>query len=228
MQFDNTTIGKATIIDQHPAYDFVYDVDVPVRLIVQASGHDGEGAARLLGVEVGCRRFRAYGDSIDVKFFDHDDFYYPAMNRVGASLEAIAAAVIAGWLGDVLALSWEYGHEIDDKVDIPFAQACTGGRWHTAPEVVDDDPEPKPVNLPASGSGTVIPETPETLEVFEYYGEPVVDLAEYGDKVLPNGWRFVLENNCYTGWSLGEGNGIRYARVESIVIDEDEEEGFRW
>ena len=39
-----------------------------------------------------------------------------------------------------------------------------------------------------------------------------VDLQEDADR-LPEGWHFVLRDNCYTGWSGGDGS-IQYAEIE--------------
>lgn len=149
MQFDTVNIGKATIVSQSEVYDFTYDIDVPVRLVVQACGREGEGIAKLLGISVGCRQFRAYGETtIDVHAYTRDEFAYPAMNRVGVSLEVVAAAALAEWLGQATDLSWEIGQEIDDALDIPFVEACTKPRWYTAPE--DGEVEHDLYDLPSS------------------------------------------------------------------------------
>lgn len=51
-------------------------------------------------------------------------------------------------------------------------------------------------------------------EIIYRFNQPVVDLEADWD-CLPDGWRFVLEDNCYTGW--GSSNGVRWACVEKEV-----------
>lgn len=51
-----------------------------------------------------------------------------------------------------------------------------------------------------------------TCEIFEMFGQSVVDLIEYAEKPLPEGWHFILDDNAYTGWN-GSSGGIRYACV---------------
>lgn len=57
----------------------------------------------------------------------------------------------------------------------------------------------------------------KTMEAKIIYrnGFPVVDLEAEWD-CLPQGWAFVLIDNCYTGWSGGNGN-VRWACVEQLA-----------
>ena len=50
--------------------------------------------------------------------------------------------------------------------------------------------------------------------VFKMYNEYVVDLEDESWDILPEGWQYVLVNNCYTGW--GSSDGIRFAIVEPV------------
>ena len=53
--------------------------------------------------------------------------------------------------------------------------------------------------------------------MFQMNGEYVIDLL-YDE--LPKGWRFVLKDNCYTGWTEGN-DSIRWAIIEPIWEDID-------